>query len=371
MDAYKKCRVVLGQGGCSSVQLCRSSYEYVAVKKTRTDGAPHLKRHAEMERTVLEHILSPHRNVVALRESFVAKENVYLILEFLPSDLRRYITPGGMREREALAFLHDILSAVDHMHKHNLMHRDIKPSNVLLGPDTERGAVAKLSDFGLSMIYKEGMPASGVAGTAGYQPPEMHFGLTTTLSVHHVDIWGCGCLLGEMLAGRRIFERDTVMGSLRTVFEMLGRPTAESWPGLSNSALYLQPLVSYDAFPIEAPPLHKSLQIPEGAISAATADLMRRMLALDPEARITASEALAHRAFTDNPVWTCLLRPPLPTSIVQNAISRDSATRKGLSASKVNVVHYTPPPCFGLYETPPRRLFSPHGPQGQVEPPGS
>jgi aurora kinase len=92
-----------------------------------------------------------------------------------------------------------IMRAVFHLHKYNIIHRDIKPENILIGPDN----VLKLADFGWAVSDKNGFKdthhkRTTLCGTLDYLPPEM---VENRPYSESVDTWTIGVLLYEMLTG--------------------------------------------------------------------------------------------------------------------------------------------------------------------------
>jgi Tol biopolymer transport system component len=155
----------------------------------------------------------------------------YLVLEYLEGETladRLSRSPGPSVD-EALAIAIQIGSALDRAHRAGIVHRDLKPGNVMLsrrgGPSSP--VDVKLLDFGLAARTATAHPisqdpslgetvgpsmvttrppttaASGFSGTVQYMSPEQLDGGTGD---HRVDIFAFGCVLYEMLAGRKAFE---------------------------------------------------------------------------------------------------------------------------------------------------------------------
>ena len=105
------------------------------------------------------------------------------------------------------------------MHSAKLLHRDMKPSNLLLNSD----CLMKVADFGLARSMhdleqgKDGLDdvipvMTDYVATRWYRAPEILLGSTK----YHfgVDMWGLGCILGEILTGKPIFPGSVLMACI-------------------------------------------------------------------------------------------------------------------------------------------------------------
>ncbi|KAE9462442.1 hypothetical protein C3L33_05623, partial [Rhododendron williamsianum] len=103
-------------------------------------------------------------------------------------------------EREARKHFQLLIDAVDYCHSRGVYHRDLKPENLLL----DRNGNLKVSDFGLSVLRKPGDLLSTACGSPSYVAPE----LITNKGYEGaaVDIWSCGVILFELLAGFLPFD---------------------------------------------------------------------------------------------------------------------------------------------------------------------
>ncbi len=137
----------------------------------------------------------------------------------------------GLAIDEALAIARQICDALDAAHDQGIIHRDLKPANIKVRPD---GSV-KVLDFGLakateavtsaplslSMSPTVTSPAAitgggVILGTAAYMSPEQARG---KLVDKRSDVWAFGCVLYEMLTGRRAFDGEDVTDTLSRVLQ--------------------------------------------------------------------------------------------------------------------------------------------------------
>ena len=138
------------------------------------------------------------------------------------------ILEGPIPLDEALAIAKQIAEALEAAHEHGVVHRDLKPANVKVRSD---GRV-KVLDFGLAKVIDSAATASGtvsrsptittpamtqsgvILGTAAYMSPEQARGKPVD---KRADIWAFGCVLFEMLTGRRVFQNDEISDTLAMV----------------------------------------------------------------------------------------------------------------------------------------------------------
>jgi Tol biopolymer transport system component len=142
-----------------------------------------------------------------------------LVLELIEGDtLADVIARGPVPVREALRLAGQIADALDAAHAKGVIHRDLKPANIKLTPERQ----VKVLDFGLAKAFApSGLDAEDsqaptvthdatreglVIGTAAYMSPEQARGQQID---KRTDIWAFGCVLYEMLTGRRPFPGDT------------------------------------------------------------------------------------------------------------------------------------------------------------------
>ncbi len=163
-----------------------------------------------------------HPGLVPVFETGVADDICYIVTAFCPGQnlgdwLKDY---GRISVRHAAEIVRDLATAMQHAHDRGIVHRDLKPSNIMAvardaGEHSEHCPIApRITDFGLAKILEEQREDTGssvILGTPGYMAPEQISGTTKKSSYPAGDIYSLGVILFEMLAGRRPFERDTVV----------------------------------------------------------------------------------------------------------------------------------------------------------------
>jgi len=148
-----------------------------------------------------------------------------LVMELVEGDdLARKIASGPLPLEECLSYAKQIAEALAAAHEKGIVHRDLKPANILV---TRDGRV-KLLDFGLAK-REEPQGASGspeaptlskmtepgvVMGTVPYMSPEQARGRDVDA---RTDVWAFGCVVYEMLTGRRAFDGETASDTLAAI----------------------------------------------------------------------------------------------------------------------------------------------------------
>ncbi len=131
----------------------------------------------------------------------------FIAMELLKgNDLQRTMrTPPALTLERKLSVLVQVLAGLDHAHQAGIIHRDIKPANIFLCTD----GTVKIMDFGVARLATASMTGTGkIVGTADYMSPEQVKGAKVD---GRSDIFSVGCMLYELLTGRRPFHSDNLM----------------------------------------------------------------------------------------------------------------------------------------------------------------
>jgi serine/threonine-protein kinase len=194
------------RGGMGIVYKAWSLFtrQFVAVKKVSQD-TPELRARLKREARVLKRL--DHRSIAGFHSFEKSKRGHLLVQEFVEGVTvdEAVNKHGPVRWRDAVRWGIDLLAALEYAHARGVLHRDIKPSNVMLEP-TRAGYMVKLCDLGLAKETgsTDGLSRTGVLiGTKEYLSPEHSEGPEKIVAAS--DIYGLGCTLFFMLAGRPPF----------------------------------------------------------------------------------------------------------------------------------------------------------------------
>jgi len=131
----------------------------------------------------------------------------YIAMELLKGqDLQKAMrTPPPMTLDRKVLIIVQVLAGLAHAHQAGIVHRDIKPANVFINQD----GTVKIMDFGVARLTTASMTGTGnIVGTADYMSPEQVKGAKVD---GRSDLFSVGCMLYELLAGRRPFHSDNLM----------------------------------------------------------------------------------------------------------------------------------------------------------------
>jgi serine/threonine-protein kinase len=255
------------------------------------DGAEELLRRFRTEAQAAGRLMHP--NIVAVHEYGEANDVAWIAMEFVDGrPLSELSSQQACALPQVLAWMRDLLAALDYSHAHGVVHRDIKPANLLV---TRDGRI-KVGDFGIARIESSTLTQTGaMLGTPSYMSPEQFRGEAID---SRSDLFSAGVVLYQLLTGQRPFSGTT--------------------------AAVMQQVLTHSP----APPSRVNRLLP-----AALDAVVMRALAKTPEARFTdaaaflqALEAAAAAAGPDADATVLLSAPPaLPASAAE-------PSRHGLTA---------------------------------------
>ena len=284
-------KVLLGEGTYGKVYKARSvrTGEAVAMKQMKLDaqkeGVPST---AIREIALLKELVHP--NVVRILDVFCNPNKLVLVFEFLENDLKKYMKAlnGPLSPSTVNNFAYQLCRGVEFCHANRIIHRDLKPQNLLINDQR----LLKIADFGLARAFAVPVPAyTHEVVTVWYRPPEILLG--AKLYSVPVDLWSIGCVIGEMATGAPLFAGDSEIDTIFKIFQKLGTPSEQVWPGVGE-------LPEYKAsFPNWLPRGWAQIRNTKQQVGTDGIDLLENLMCYAPTRRLSACRALQHTYFRD------------------------------------------------------------------------
>jgi serine/threonine-protein kinase len=227
---------LLGEGGMGAVYEARhvEIRQKVALKLLHFQ----LARDAEIRQRFFREAMSAgeigHENIVEMHD--IGRDvtgSTYLVMELLKGEslASRVRREGAFPVELAVDIMLQTLDALSASHEKGIVHRDMKPENVHLCRLGGRDDFVKILDFGIAKVKDpadgESLTRTGtMLGTAAYMAPEQIAG--DREADHRMDIYACGVILYQMLAGRVPFESTSVHAVIYKIMNDDPPPLSES-----------------------------------------------------------------------------------------------------------------------------------------------
>ena len=222
----------IGEGGMGQVYRARDTKldRDVAIKILPEAFAHDADRLARFQREAKTLASLNHPNIAAIYGLEDSDRLTALVMELVEGDdLSHRIARGAIPIDEALPIAKQIAEALEAAHEQGIVHRDLKPANIKVRSD----GTVKVLDFGLAKAFDPTSSSSAdamnsptltspatqfgvILGTAAYMAPEQAKGQRVD---KRADVWAFGCVLYEMLSGRRAFGGDDVSDMLASVLK--------------------------------------------------------------------------------------------------------------------------------------------------------
>jgi len=219
----------IGAGGMGEVYRARDTRlgREVAVKIVPPAVAANPDALGRFEREARAVAALSHPNILTIHDVGHSDGTTYAVMELLEGQtLRARLEGGALPPRKAVDIGAQIARGLAAAHDKQIAHRDLKPENIFITSD---GSV-KVLDFGLArQTGTQSVAAAAdsatmgpstepgvVLGTVGYMAPEQVRGEP---SDHRADIFALGCVLYELLTGRRAYQRDTAAETMAAILK--------------------------------------------------------------------------------------------------------------------------------------------------------
>ncbi|CAD5219334.1 unnamed protein product [Bursaphelenchus okinawaensis] len=240
----------LGEGGFGKVKMAihTATNDSVAIKEMEKaklgPDIVHIRKEVEAMKQLT------HQNICRLLQFVETKTHFYLVLEYCSGgEMFDYIvSKNKLTEPEARHFFRQLVQAISFCHSQGFAHRDLKPENLLLKDDLR----LKVIDFGLSS--RTGRLLSTYCGSLAYAAPEVLANCPYDGKMS--DIWSMGVLLYILVSGSCPFQMENQDTAIKQI----------------KNGIYKIP----------------------SFVTPNCADLLRRMMTVDPKKRITMAEVLVH-----------------------------------------------------------------------------
>ncbi|XP_015185254.1 PREDICTED: serine/threonine-protein kinase SIK3-like isoform X2 [Polistes dominula] len=250
---YYELEKTIGKGNFAVVKMAthvvtKSKVAIKIIDKTKLNEENLAKIFREVH--IMKRLRHPH--IIRLYQVMETEKMIYLVTEYAPGGeiFDHLVRNGRMPEPEARRIFRQIVLAVHYLHQQRVVHRDLKAENLLLDADNN----IKLADFGFSNEYTPGVPLNTWCGSPPYAAPEIFEG--KHYDGPRADVWSLGVVLYVLVCGALPFDGPT-MQLLRSVV------------------------------------ISGKFRIPF-FMSAECEKLIRHMLVVEPERRLSISQILIH-----------------------------------------------------------------------------
>ncbi|GLV36975.1 Phosphorylase kinase gamma [Carabus blaptoides fortunei] len=268
---------ILGRGVSSTVRRCiekETGREYAAkIIDLSNESAPSeggTSYEAIKQEISILRLVAGHPYIIELQDVFESNTFIFLVFELCKNgELFDYLTSVvTLSEKKTRYIMRQVFESVQYIHSRHIVHRDLKPENILLDDSLN----VKITDFGFAKVLTADEKLFDLCGTPGYLAPEtLKSNMLDNAPGYsfQVDIWACGVIMYTLLVGCPPFWHRKQMIMLRNIMEGKYSFTSPEWADISD----------------------------------APKDLIRKLLVVDPEQRISIAGALDHPFFQTVQLW--------------------------------------------------------------------
>jgi len=311
---------VFGKGGTGMFSKVLKAWDLennnreVAIKMLRKNDM--MKRVGVKEAEYLKEISDTDPEgrfcCIKLLNHFLDRDFLCLVFDLMESNLtelvKKFGKGAGLPVKVVCSYTKQLLFALYHLKRHELIHADIKPDNVLVNNARNR---VFLGDFG-SMIKAKEVQVTPHLVSGYYRAPEVNLGIPTYS--YDLDMWSIACCIFEMATGKLLFKGVSNNDMLRLHMELKGTISRKLLKRAAFRGEYFDDNFNFLMQKTNQTTGHVSLQV-VAAVPATRDlkaellqnvapedkkkylelyDLLMQMLSLDPSKRIKIEQALKH-----------------------------------------------------------------------------
>ncbi|XP_067121428.1 homeodomain-interacting protein kinase 2 isoform X4 [Centruroides vittatus] len=324
----------LGRGTFGQVVKCwkKGTNEIVAIKILKNH--PSYARQGQIEVSILHRLSQENAdelNFVRAYECFTHKNHTCLVFEMLEQNLYDFLKQNKFSPlplKFIRPILQQVLTALLKLKQLGLIHADLKPENIMLVDPGRQPFRVKVIDFGSASHVSKAV-CSTYLQSRYYRAPEIILGLPFCEAI---DMWSLGCVIAELFLGWPLYPGSSEYDQIRYISQTQGLPAEHMLNAATKTTrfFYRETDSNYPFWRLKTPEEHEGetnikskearkyifnclddmaqVNVPTdlegGELLAEKADrrefidLLKRMLTLDQERRITPGEALNHNFVT-------------------------------------------------------------------------
>ncbi|XP_072172100.1 homeodomain-interacting protein kinase 1-like [Diadema setosum] len=320
----------LGRGTFGQVVKCwkRGTNEIVAIKILKNH--PSYARQGQIEVSILARLSAENAddfNLVRAYEYFQHKNHTCLVFELLEKNLYDFLKQSKFRPlplKHIRPTLQQVLVALLKLKTLGLIHADLKPENIMLVDPVRQPYRVKVIDFGSASHVSKAV-CSTYLQSRYYRAPEIILGLPFCEAI---DMWSLGCVVAELFLGWPLYPGASEYDQIRYISQTQGLPAEHLLSAATKTTRFFKRDVesTFPLWRLKSPEEHElemnvkskearkyifnclddiagvnlptdlegSEYLAEKADRREFVDLLKKMLTIDPDKRITPLEALSH-----------------------------------------------------------------------------